>query len=644
MAGRAVEGQEGWILAVEFPQRPVQQSLASSLCRESHWKCLLLTLLMYGCFATLVWCALCRVPVLGSSSIPLGSDDDATSAAYYNDILHLESPCSSGYVYIPLAFLAMLYVVYLVECWHCFSKTAMLAHAEFQEVYERVQRLQQATPCIWWKAISYHYVRRTRQVTRYRNGDAYTTTQVYHERVNTHASSSEFDYARYGVKDVSKELLDLQLHPAVRLRFTKCFSFSSARAEAAYLTQRARFFGENEGLDDYMEAREGMHLKNVDFREHILAFPDPTHQPWFSRHRVFWLASAFLLSWPLRVVSEYRTAYVHYHVEKLFGEDEDTGGGGGGVGGGPGRGVRGDGVEGGTENGIHPHIGIGIGLNGTSYRAISRVNTVDMTELEWHIRCNQQMVPSYSEALLMDLESSGVSNPTASTPISGPLGITPSQGTNPPPLALPVVFNSAYLLQSCPRCRRTTSSSSLPSRLRAPMGTTALLNATVAGIRAAGPGSGAMGGRLVLSRSGFSLGRLAGGRQNSLFHSRSMGGGLGGSREEGGGSTGGSSGGGGGGGGGGFLGLGSRQDNEETRGVLEGEGDEEEEEQEEEAMRRENRVRGGTERDEEAEQDSGAGGEAREGERDRPPSYQDAFFFPVLIIHGEESCHAGDDM
>ncbi|XP_031706802.1 transmembrane protein 151A isoform X3 [Anarrhichthys ocellatus] len=615
---------------VGLESRPVQQSLASSLCRESHWKCLLLTLLMYGCFATLAWCALCRVPVLGSSSsVPLGADDDATSAAYYNDILHLESPCSSGYVYIPLAFLAMLYVVYLVECWHCFSKTAMLAHAEFQEVYERVQRLQQATPCIWWKAISYHYVRRTRQVTRYRNGDAYTTTQVYHERVNTHASSSEFDYARYGVKDVSKELLDLQRHPAVRLRFTKCFSFSSARAEAAYLTQRARFFGENEGLDDYMEAREGMHLKNVDFREHILAFPDPAHQPWFSRHRVFWLASAFLLSWPLRVVSEYRIAYVHYHVEKLFGEDEDGGGG-------LGRGGREDGV--GTENGIHP----GIGLNGTSYRAISRVNTVDMTELEWHIRCNQQMVPSYSEALLMDLDMNGGTNPTASTPISGPASSTPSQGTNPLPLALPVVFNSAYLLQSCPRCRRTTSSSSLPSRLRAPMGTTALLNATVAGIRAAGQGGGAIGGRLVLSRSGFSLGRLGGGRQNNLFHSRSMGGGLGGSREDGGG-------GGSGGGGGGFLGLGSRQDNEETRGVLEGEGDddEEEEQQQEEEVRRREQVRGSREGDEETDQDSGGGGEVREGDgggRERPPSYQDAFFFPVLIIHGEESCHAGDDM
>ncbi|CAL8242060.1 unnamed protein product [Merluccius merluccius] len=620
-------------------QRPVQQSLASSLCRESHWKCLLLTLLMYGCFATLAWCALCRVPVLGSASVRLAGlvgdsngDDDATSAAYYNDILHLESPCSSGYVYIPLAFLAMLYVVYLVECWHCFSKTAMLAHAEFQEVYERVQRLQQATPCIWWKAISYHYVRRTRQVTRYRNGDAYTTTQVYHERVNTHASSSEFDYARYGVKDVSKELLDLQLHPAVRLRFTKCFSFSSARAEAAYLTQRARFFGENEGLDDYMEAREGMHLKNVDFREHILAFPDPTQPPWYSRHWVFWLASALLLSWPLRVVSEYRTAYVHYHVEKLFGEDEET-------------------------------------LNGTSYQAISRVNTVDMTELEWHIRCNQQMVPSYSEALLMDLDTSGAgSNPTT-TPVSGPptghvtLGL---QGPGlAPPLALPMVFNSAYLLQSCPRCRRTSSSSSLPSRLRAPTGTTALLNATVAGMRAVGQrGGGAAvvtpggGARLVLSRSGFSLGRLAMGRPTSLFHSRSMVGGLAGRAEDGVGGIGGGGGGGGGcssggSGGGGFLGLGSRQDDEESRGVLEGEEQAEvEEEQEADAgTRPEDGGRGerevGERQEEEAEDGSEArgGGEAREaGERERPPSYQDAFFFPVLIVHGEESCHGGDHM
>ncbi|KAG7484041.1 hypothetical protein MATL_G00044800 [Megalops atlanticus] len=562
-------------------QRPLKQSLSGSLCRDSHWKCLLLTLLMLGCFATLAWCSLCRITVMAS--------DDHGPALYYGDRARLyhDSPCSSGYVYIPLAFLAMLYVVYLVECWHCYSKTASLARVEISEVYERVQRLQQATPCIWWKAISYHYVRRTRQVTRYRNGDAYTTTQVYHERVNTHASSSEFDYARHGVKDVSKELLGLLEHPATRLRFTKCFSFASARAEAAYLTQRARFFSDNEGLDDYMEAREGMHLKNVDFREHMLAFPDPARPPWFSRRRVFWLASALLLSWPLRVVSEYRTAYVHYHVEKLFGESED-----------------GEDNDGGGEaaGGYRPAENGGPGL-----RLISRVNTVDMTELEWHIRCNQQMVPSYSEALLMDVGSAGVSAHAAGG----------GAGTVAAMAGAAAMHNSGYFLQSCPRCRRSTSSSSLPCRVRGnvAMGASALPSGTAAG----------GGARMVPSRSGFSLGRLHAGRHASLFHSWSVGGALGGRGDEG------VSGGGGGGGGGvgGFLGLGSRQD-EESRGVLEGQGDEDDDDEEEEG-------RGRPEQDLE-----GGLGADRDGERDRPPAYHDALFFPVLIVHGDESCHGED--
>ncbi|XP_051984979.1 transmembrane protein 151B-like [Xyrauchen texanus] len=585
---------------------PVKQSLAASLCRGSHWKCLLLTLLMFGCFGTLGWCNLCKVPELAPTEPEAAvvepgdpSTTSASSSVYIPDELDLEGPCSSGYVYIPLAFLAMLYVVYLVECWHCYSKTAMLAQAEVADVYERVQRLQQATPCIWWKAISYHYLRRTRQVTRYRNGDAYTTTQVYHERVNTHAAGSEFDYARYGVKDVSKELRGLMDHPVVRLRFTKCFSFSSARAEAAYLTQRAQFFGENEGLDDYMEAREGMHFKNVDFREHILAFPDPARQPWYAKRKVFCLASALLLSWPLRVVAEYRTAYVHYHVEKLFGDADNNS-----------RGEI-------TENGVGNENGHGNGGGiGSSYRTISRVNTVDMTELEWHIRCNQQMVPSYSEALLMDPGSGTNQGTNNSQARQG----TNSTGGGP---TLPVAFASAYLLQSCPRCRRTTSSASLPSRLRGP--TAALLSGMMAGMRTNGTGGGPGGpGRLVLSRSGFSLGRLQAPRPSSLFHSRSVGGGLAARGEE-------------GSGGGGFLALGSRQD-EESRRVLEGEGDEEEEVGNE-VEREEDGEREGEEREqpEEIEEE-----EAREG--DRPPAYQDAFFFPVLIVHGEESCHTGGDI
>ncbi|XP_020785008.1 LOW QUALITY PROTEIN: transmembrane protein 151B [Boleophthalmus pectinirostris] len=370
-------------------QRPVRQSLSKCLCQESQWKCLLLSLLMYACVGAMAWCQVTTVTRLSFDSAYKGKS-----------MMYHDSPCSNGYIYIPLAFLLMLYVVYLVECWHCHTQNQLQYKVDVDNVSERIQRMQQATPCIWWKAISYHYVRRTRQVTRYRNGDAYTTTQVYHERVNTHVAEAEFDYGNCGVKDISKRLVGLESFPITRLRFTKCFSFANVESENSYLTQRARFFTENEGLDDYMEAREGMHLKNVDFREYMMAFSDPSHLPWYATHTTFWLAAALTLSWPLRVLMEYRTVCAHYHVEKLFGFDY--------VPSSP------------TEE--RPYC-----------RRIPRVNTIDSTELEWHIRSNQQLVPSYSEAVLMDLSQR-------------------SEGGY-----------SSYR-QSCERCQRAISSSSIFSR------------------------------------------------------------------------------------------------------------------------------------------------------------------------------------
>uniref|UniRef100_A0A8C6D572 Transmembrane protein 151B n=1 Tax=Moschus moschiferus TaxID=68415 RepID=A0A8C6D572_MOSMO len=450
-------------------QRPIQPSFTKSLCRESHWKCLLLSLLMYGCLGAVAWCHVTTVTRLTFSSAYQG-----------NSLMYHDSPCSNGYVYIPLAFLLMLYAVYLVECWHCQARHELQHRVDVSSVRERVGRMQQATPCIWWKAISYHYVRRTRQVTRYRNGDAYTTTQVYHERVNTHVAEAEFDYARCGVRDVSKALVGLEGAPATRLRFTKCFSFASVEAENAYLCQRARFFAENEGLDDYMEAREGMHLKNVDFREFMVAFPDPARPPWYACSSAFWAAALLTLSWPLRVLAEYRTAYAHYHVEKLFGL-EGPGSAGGSAGG-----------------GLSPSDEL---LPPLTHR-LPRVNTVDSTELEWHIRSNQQLVPSYSEAVLMDLAglgarcAGGAAGGYAPTCRYGGVGGPGAAGLAP-------------YRRSCEHCQRAVSSSSIFSR-------SAL---SICASPRAAPGPGGVGAGCGGSR--FSLGRLYGSRRSCLWRSRS---------------------------------------------------------------------------------------------------------------------------
>ena len=334
-------------------QQPVKQSFCRSLRRDTHWKCLILTLLILGCLTAIAWCRLTVVTrfITNYYDMPV----TRTSRA---------SPCEDGYVYIPVAFTVMLYLVYLVECWHCHTRIELQYKVDVNTVYERVQAKREALPIVWWKAICYHYVRRTRQVTRYRNGDAFTTTQVYYERINSHTASSAFNFSSCGLKDVSRKLVNLERYPATKIRFSKGFSFATIEAEHEFEDQRAQFFQDHERRDDYMETREGLDLLNVNFKEYMIAFADPDNLPWYVSHVVFWLASMALMSWPLRVLIEFKTAYVHYHVHKLFGTNY---------------------------------------VDAPCYTGqMTRVSTMGSSELEMTIRNNYNMVPSYSEALLMD--------------------------------------------------------------------------------------------------------------------------------------------------------------------------------------------------------------------------------------------------
>ena len=358
-----------------------------------------MTLLICGCMSAIAWCRLTVVTrVVTLYTLPFQRTGRV-------------SPCEDGYVYIPVAFVVMLYLVYLVECWHCHTRLQLQCKVDVNTVYERIQAMRDATPIVWWKAICYHYVRRTRQVTRYRNGDAFTTTQVYYERVNSHTASSCFNFANCGMKDVSKQLACLERYPATKIRFTKGFSFSAYDAEQEFEEQRAEFFRSYERLDDYMETREGLDLMNVNFKEYVIAFADPDNLPWYVSQAVFWIASFLLLSWPLRVLIEYKTAYVHFHVHKVFGcnyPDSDSY---------PGQ--------------------------------MTRVSTMESSELEMNIRSNYTIVPSYSEALLMDS-----ANNSERTQNYGSLS-TPSAGSLPlvhlgNSICVAPGVNSAYVSSTVP--------------------------------------------------------------------------------------------------------------------------------------------------------------------------------------------------
>ncbi|CAL8272974.1 unnamed protein product [Merluccius merluccius] len=511
--GGGEEEEEESPVNIEVPeeQHPVKQSLGACVCRESHWRCLLLSLLMYSCLGAVAWCQLARVTKISfnsaltssfaspiTSSLRGGAGNGMGVGGGHSMIYH-DSPCADGYIYIPLAFLTMLYVVYMLECWHCRARSDLQSKADVDSVYERVLRMRQARPCVWWKAISYHFVRRTRQVTRYRNGDAYTTTQVYHERVNTHVAEGEFDYSRCGMKDVSCDLRGLERHPATRLRFTKCFSFAGAGPENSYLNQRSRFFSEIEGMDDYMEAREGMQLKNVDFKEHLIAYLDPDRLPWYTSQVAFWLAALLTLSWPLRVLIEYRTAYVHYRIEKLFGLEYSYS------------------SPSPTDEDVPARVGAGCG--------IPRVDTFDSTELEWHIRSNHQIIPSYSEAVLFDPEGtdSGASCRTGDA-TAGAAAETPSANRHllddgrPP--ASTQGYGALLSAEDCERCFQRQSRHGGRGAGEAGGRRRTLTSSSCSSIFSCR--GGLLHSRLSLDTSRFSLCRMYGSRRTvGLWRSRS---------------------------------------------------------------------------------------------------------------------------
>ncbi|KFM66184.1 Transmembrane protein 151B, partial [Stegodyphus mimosarum] len=113
-----------------------------------------------------------------------------------------------------------------------------------------------------------------------------------------------------------------------------------------------------------MEMREGLDLLGVDFQEYIVTCASKDYLPWYASHAMFWIFSLLLMSWPLRVVIDNKTAYVQYQVTKLFGTSSFL----------PST-VQGD--------------------------PISRNSTIDSIEMERAIANRLNLAPSYSEAALI---------------------------------------------------------------------------------------------------------------------------------------------------------------------------------------------------------------------------------------------------
>ena len=118
----------------------------------------------------------------------------------------------------------ILYSLYLMECSYATDKIQLCTQntTNIDQIKEKINKMKNSDPVIWWKATCYHYARRKRRTTQYRRGTYFVSTKVYQERMNSFTSSSSFNFSCCGVKDISNNLiLDQSSGPIIKFRFSK---------------------------------------------------------------------------------------------------------------------------------------------------------------------------------------------------------------------------------------------------------------------------------------------------------------------------------------------------------------------------------------------------------------------------------------
>lgn len=69
-----------------------------------------------------------------------------------------------------------------------------------------------------------------------------------------------------------------------------------------------------------IQVREGLDFAGLQFVESMLIYSKSAKDfPWYLSTTAFWIFSVILLSWPLRLICDFRTAHVSYQITKLFG-------------------------------------------------------------------------------------------------------------------------------------------------------------------------------------------------------------------------------------------------------------------------------------------------------------------------------------
>ena len=335
-------------------------------------------------------CRRCRSSSSSSSSSHINGD--TVTSVQTQKCQHSEHT-SSGNIVSTLtltwsSLIVVIYLVYIAECWFSpyrrrFSNRQRRV-VDTQAAYHLVTSLRNSLPVVRWTAVSYHYIRSA--VASVSATTPLRHHKPYKQRIVTSRNTTLYHYAPGDLVDCSPPLVDLESFPVTWLRISCQFSFGSTTARRDFRGQRDAFYRSNRTRDQHVDFRQTLSLLATSGATlawtRDMAICNPDVRPWYTSVVAYWVASLLTLSWPLRVVLQWRTATVEYSVHKVFDY----------------RAANGDDMS----RGYDDVISVTSLENSDSSSSNSTTNSQSISSDSGSMVVDMCLVPSYSQALLMD--------------------------------------------------------------------------------------------------------------------------------------------------------------------------------------------------------------------------------------------------
>ena len=215
----------------------------------------------------------------------------------------------NAFVVIPLG-----YIIILCESLCSAEHGYISSMLEGESISEFLNKLKAQEPERTMNIECWHMETRTRTVYYTdANGNTQTRVETYQERVTTYTEQKTFEFRFW--RDISDpQGPQMDSYGVTRLKLSKDVDCGDEETTAEFLQQRKDMIDRNEHMDEHCDFTWDDNIPG--FQKRVCMYADAKYRPWWMSTSYYWLATLLGLSWPYRVLFNWKTSKSEYEIKK----------------------------------------------------------------------------------------------------------------------------------------------------------------------------------------------------------------------------------------------------------------------------------------------------------------------------------------